>query len=402
MAETINMRISVLIFCFSIHFHIAFADQLTQLSDSAEISLLTFSPGPLLYQTFGHSAIRVFDPKKGLDQIYNYGTFDFNAPNFYWKFVKGNLKYWLSISKNRQFIQEYILNDQSVYEHVFNFTEIEKQKVYEFLQVNYLPENRFYVYDFFYDNCATRIRDVIYHHAKIDIVLTDSSWYQKQSFRAAINPYLEKFPLAHLGIDLGLGLSTDQEMSVSESMFLPDYLMYGFENAKIIRDNQYYPLIKQKIVLHQSSIQSVERNDSFQINIILWALAVLIAVFTYIEIRKGGFYKWIDLLILLSLGLVGVVLTFFWSGTFHRATALNPDLLWACPLHLVMMVSAFLKIKYRWILHYYLWISMFMLMAFIALWGFLQYDFNQLIIPILFTYSLRVFRWYFLKPDNRN
>ena len=131
------------------------------LSERASISLLTGSPGTELYSTFGHSAIRVHDPSTGMDIVFNYGTFDFNTPNFYLKFAQGKLNYKLSIETFEQFRAGFIYENRSVVEQKFNLTQTQKNLLFALLEQNYLPENRFYKYDFFFDNCATRIRDLM-------------------------------------------------------------------------------------------------------------------------------------------------------------------------------------------------------------------------------------------------
>ncbi|MFW6275429.1 MAG: DUF4105 domain-containing protein, partial [bacterium] len=131
------------------------------LSDESEITLLTASPGDELYSVFGHSAVRVVDSINQLDMVFNYGTFDFNTPNFYLKFIRGKLLYKLSAYPTRYFILEYQSEGRALFEQTFNLTTNEKQRVYDFLMENAKPENAYYHYDFFYDNCATRIRDLV-------------------------------------------------------------------------------------------------------------------------------------------------------------------------------------------------------------------------------------------------
>ena len=130
------------------------------LSDSATISMLTASPGEELYSTFGHSAIRIQDPKSGLDVVYNYGTFNPYVDYFYIKFARRKVDYYLSKAQMENFSYEYIAENRSVVEQVLNLTPEQKDKLYLALLNNYKPENRAYRYDFFFDNCATRIRDI--------------------------------------------------------------------------------------------------------------------------------------------------------------------------------------------------------------------------------------------------
>ncbi|NJL76900.1 MAG: DUF4105 domain-containing protein [Saprospiraceae bacterium] len=136
------------------------ANQAQNFSDSVRISLVTGSPGKDLYAQFGHSAIRVQDFKYNQDLVFNYGTFDFDTPNFYWKFVRGKLEYILSVGATSRMIPYYEREGRSLTEQEIQLDSAQQQRVLRILSFNYQPENRGYLYDFFFDNCATRIRDV--------------------------------------------------------------------------------------------------------------------------------------------------------------------------------------------------------------------------------------------------
>ena len=152
----------------------SFANQpIPILSENAQISLITGSPGNQLYANFGHSAVRVYDPQANIDWVYNYGTFDFNAPGFYTNFLKGKLNYYLSVYDFQHMIKTYQYYNQSLYEQVLNLNQEEKIKIFQFLNNNYLPENRYYLYDFFFDNCSSRIRDIFETELNNKLTFTD-------------------------------------------------------------------------------------------------------------------------------------------------------------------------------------------------------------------------------------
>ena len=129
--------------------------------DSVRISLLTCAPGSEIYALFGHSAIRYEDPARGEDWVFNYGMFSFKDPNFVMRFVKGETDYQLGVIPYRYFEAEYALRGSSVYQQELNLTEAEKLMLIGLLRENYLPANRVYRYNYFYDNCTTRARDKI-------------------------------------------------------------------------------------------------------------------------------------------------------------------------------------------------------------------------------------------------
>ncbi len=207
------------------------------LSQEARITLLTCSPGDELYSVFGHSAIRVQDPAYDLDWVFNYGTFDFSDPNFYTNFVKGKLNYILSVSEYHHFEYSYAMENRWIWEQELNITPYEKQYLFDSLRINRLPENRYYLYDFFFDNCATRIRDIFTEALERDILYDYQGLEQGQTFRELLMPYLAEKPWAKLGINLGLGLPADKRATPWDYMFLPDHMMTVFGDAMLSDKN---------------------------------------------------------------------------------------------------------------------------------------------------------------------
>jgi hypothetical protein len=164
------------------------------LSDSSRISLLTCAPGEELYSCFGHSGIRVTDYSQGFDVVFNYGTFDFGAPNFYLNFLKGHMIYMEGVDNFKDFHDQYIYEQRSIYEQEINLNAEERVKIFDFLVNNARPENRDYRYDFLYDNCATRIREVFEKNLSGKVKFDYSSFADKKSFRTLINDYSENQP----------------------------------------------------------------------------------------------------------------------------------------------------------------------------------------------------------------
>jgi hypothetical protein len=210
-----------------------FAQTLTK---EAKVSLITVSPGQELYSSFGHNALWVSDPAQGIDRVYNYGTFDFRTEGFYLKFLRGTLPYQLSVSPMYYTMYGAQAENRSVTEQVLNLSQNQKQKLYDFLENNYLPENRQYAYKFFYDNCATRLRDAI------KIAGGDSLQYYNQpirgtfeatSYRGWMNSYLGNKPWARFGMNLAIGLPSDHVATPQEEMYLPDNLRDHADRAKI-------------------------------------------------------------------------------------------------------------------------------------------------------------------------
>ena len=231
--------------------------QENHLSDKAIISVITCGPSQEeLYTAFGHSAIRVFDPKYNFDAVYNYGVFDFNQPNFYLNFAKGFLYYKLGVYDYQNFQAHYVMDNRYVHEQVLNLNQHQKQKLFDYLQNNALPQNQSYPYDYFYNNCATKIRDVIEAALGKENVTFDGSYIKtKYTIRDLTDIYLRDQPWGDLGIDICLGLPMDKVATPYEYMFLPDYIESGFDHAYIKNDNGKEPIVKSKNPVYEVRAQ---------------------------------------------------------------------------------------------------------------------------------------------------
>ncbi|RDV14423.1 DUF4105 domain-containing protein [Pontibacter diazotrophicus] len=306
-----------------------------QLSPQAKISLITCSSGPELYAIFGHSAVRVNDPVNGFDIVFNYGTFDFNEPNFYLKFARGKLNYKLSIAYFRDFVYSYTMDNRSVYEQEMNFTEEQKQQYWGFLTNNYLPANRFYLYDFFFDNCATRIRDGVEATFPNQIRFNISHFDEDMSFRNLIDLYLPPQPWGDLGIDFSLGARIDREATPYEYMFLPDYLAKGFANATITENGQTQPLVGEMQVLFEREPIPMSRGI-FTPTLVFWLFFAVVLALTVVDWMKRRRSRVFDMVFFFIIGLMGIIMLLLWFATDHQATAYNFNLLWAIPTHIVV------------------------------------------------------------------
>ncbi|MFZ9418151.1 MAG: DUF4105 domain-containing protein, partial [Sediminibacterium sp.] len=195
----------------------------TQAQDSTQdaklrFSLITCDAGEDIYTIWGHTAIRVIDSVNHTDIVYNYGSFDFNTPYFIAKFIKGNLKYFISADTYQNFLYEYQYFERDVHEQVLNISTTEKIKWYQDLQTNMVGDNRFYLYNFITDNCTTRIKDGIFKHTTINDSLIDVPNFREQIVSSA---YKAGQAWIGFGIDLLLGAVSDRKPSAFEQAFLP-------------------------------------------------------------------------------------------------------------------------------------------------------------------------------------
>jgi len=310
--------------------------QYPTLTNRAKVVLFSCGPGPELYAGFGHSALWVSDDSLHIDRLYNYGTFDFDTPNFYGKFIRGKLDYMLSVTRASRFIAEYDQRKIAVDGQELMLSPAEKQRIFEFLENNLLPENRFYKYDFFYDNCATRIRDVLVKvvDGKVDFNTPD----QQISFREMLFPYLTHTPWTKFGINLILGLTSDKKATPWDYMYLPDFLRDEFQQATIISNGTERKLVEEKKQYLPSGLDLSNRKMDDPVVVFSLILLVIILL-TYIECKKKKEFRFVDSFLFGISVLAGLFLLFMWVGTDHIATAKNMNVLWLLPAQLLFLVT---------------------------------------------------------------
>ena len=377
-----NIFILLLVLSFS-----GFA-QTTVLSETAEIHVVTCGPFQgELYSAFGHSAFRVYDYATGIDWIYNYGVFDFNQPNFYLNFARGNLNYKLGVHDYAPFRDHYIENNRFIHEQQLYLTSEQKQKLFDFLEWNALPENQSYQYDYFYDNCATKIRDVM-QHVFGDTVKFDDTYIQTNyTIRDLTELYLKHQPWGDLGIDICLGLPMDKKASPYEYMFLPDYIESSFDHATINNSSTSSPLVKEKIITYQSQPEKFVFSI-FHPWIVFGFILIIGAGLTYYDFKRRKLSKWFDTLLFGMVGLLGLLLLLLWIATDHNAAAKNFNLLWALPTHLATLVYFWKLNKPKWLSSYFRIVSMLQLAVLVS-WFILPQQLNVFLIPLVILLMIR-------------
>ena len=331
-------RIVFLIFIAAAIAQTVYSRQHRELSQNSHISLITCDPGDELYSIFGHSAIRVFDDSLRINEVYNYGTFDFNTPNFYLKFANGKLDYMLSAYNFKYFLPAYFREKRGVTEQLLNLTKDEKQRLYDALETNRLPQNKFYRYDFFFDNCATRIRDIVLASVKGETGYTKKDTLN-MTFRDMLHLYLNRQPWTRDGIDIILGSKIDRKVTVWESMFLPDYLKDYFLNVNIKSDGKVRPLVENEIS-HLRFDKPAGNTSKFTPKYVTWSLFILLIFILIFEMRvlKKRIIL-IDRLLLLVTGVIGFVVFYLWFLTEHSATGANYNIMWAMPTNIILAFS---------------------------------------------------------------
>ena len=363
--------------------------QINTLAKDAEISIITIGPGKQLYDSFGHNAIRVSDPSNGKDLAFNYGTFDFNTPNFYIKFGQGKLPYALSVSTYDGFLRNYIAEKRWIKQQKLDLTYGEKIAIFEFLLKNAQPSNREYQYDFFLDNCATRIRDVLAVNLGSKLSYQDKQYAPfLYSFRELIQQRLHWNSWGSLGIDIALGAVIDRTANPWEHQFLPDYVFESLKSATITRNNKTSALIKKETTINNPGPRA--RNTAFLLSpfFVFLVIALGIVYRTLRDSKQQKRSRWLDTVLFFVTGIVGVLLLVLWLATDHTATINNYNILWAFPVNLIFFTLLSKKTPQKW-LSRYLSFLIILLILLVVHWCTGVQVFAGALLPLLIALSIR-------------
>lgn len=365
----------------------AFQSKAFQLSNESRISIITCAPGNGAATVYGHSAIRVKDAAYNYDLVFNYGIYDFEAPHFLYRFASGQTDYLLAAFKFEPFINSYKQSKRSVYEQELNLTLKEKQKIVDFLIWNAKPENRVYRYNFFFDNCATRVRDVIAGNVDGGLTFQEEKQSHK-TLRQLVNDYHGKLLWLTFGIDMVVSSKSDREATYWEEMLLPDYLMNHFATA--VKKKSKMPLIKSTTTIYQAPSNTYKSLSFISPFVIFLLLTLLVLFFSFKQYQKRDMNNRLDIWVYGFNGFIGLAILWFVLFSEHPAMRPNYNLLWAVPLNLLFAFALLVK-KWRLKLKYYhLFVSAWLIL-FLACSTFIPQHFHPvyyLLVSMILSRSL--------------
>ncbi len=366
-----------------------------QKQDSIRISLLTCAPGTPIYSLFGHTAIRYENPERNIDAVFNYGLFSFNTPNFILRFALGETDYQLGIQPFDHFRYEYEYFGREVRQQTLNLTADEKRKLVALLQENSLPENRVYRYNFFYDNCATRPRDIIEESIEGTVKyapLLENG--EKISFRELIHQYTPEALWGRFGIDFCIGSEADQPITERQMMFIPFFLEDAYGNGQIIDNDSTRNIVQDTQIIVNSGTAPDEESTLEKIGakmsplLTFWLLfAVILAATLYGILKKKGLWG-IDLIVFGLAGIAGCILAFLAILSEHPAVSSNYLLLVFHPGQLIflpLIIHDVRKKKRCW----YLVLNAAVLTLFIALFPLIPQRFDFAVVPLALCLLIR-------------
>ena len=377
-----NYKVLLLFFFFLSSF--SFSNE--QDFDRYSISILTVSPGKDLVDAFGHSGIRVIDRELNYDVVFNFGIYDFQAPNFYSNFVKGRPIYSLGINNYNSFISNYKNQNRAVVEHKILISNNKKDNVIQLLIENSKQENKFYIYDYFDDNCSTKVADLFIENFKdefnnSEINLSNKS---KDSYRSLIYQMISKNSWGSLGIDICLGSFIDQDLNYRQAFFLP--LEFGKFLDTLESANPQ--IIESELVL-----ESLETTEDSHLNLtspmfILFIISILIVLITFRDFQNNKQTKVLDILLISITSMIGLLISYLWFFSDHLAASQNYNILWASPLNILLFTDLFTSKKRKWVLGYLKFIFI-MLLLMICHWILSVQTFNITLFSFIFALLIR-------------
>ncbi len=294
-------------------------------ADSADIYIITCAPGTESYSIYGHTALRIAVRGTTFDRVYNWGIFDFSTPNFAYRFAKGRLDYMLGVYSYEDFLREYIAEGRSVWSQELNLTIEEKERLFELINENLKPENVRYRYDFFFDNCATRVRDIVAAAATDTVIFPVTEKKRKQkSFRNLIDPCQKVLPWLDLGADMLLGLQADRKATPYDEMFLPVYLMNNMKNTVIVHDGIAEPLTGPAEVVVDIPAEVKAGARAWVPQAVFYLVLFLVLLITFV-LGRPKLEKAIDFILYFVYSILALLLVF--TNLFSEHDALHFNLL---------------------------------------------------------------------------
>lgn len=315
-------------------------------SSGVKVSMLTARAGADVYQLEGHTALRIQTPLRG-DYVVNWGLFDFAAPNFLYRFVKGETDYMAGAARTEYFLEMYRREGRTVVEQVLDLTSAEAARVIELTDRNLQPENRVYRYNYVLDNCATRPLAVIEKAIGDTLTLNAPSTLPADvtlTFRDAMRYYHANYPWYQFGIDLALGNGIDRPISTHEATYAPETLEKLLATA--VRTDDGSPIVNDTVILvGGEGVSPVLAPTPWMLSPMFWAcvtlaIAVLLAVF---NVRLKRIAKIFDTLLFAALGIAGCLVAYLVFISVHEATSPNFMLLWLNPLCFISAICLWVK-----------------------------------------------------------
>ena len=377
------IKVYLILFCLSIQslFCVNKIQEINTSFEEKKISIISIGEGSSLADAFGHTGIRVVS--NGSDIVFNFGVYDFSAPNFYSNFVKGRPVYKLAVQKYENFKDGYIYQNRYLVEHELNISEESKMNIIDLLINNSRPENKYYTYDYLRDNCSTRVADILIDDTNNEFKDDKLESEAVFTYRELIHKKIGENSWAAVGIDLCLGAIIDKKISVRETFFIPEKLMQYMDELMI----DYSKPITKNIIFSPDSPSRY--NEGFPKPFLLNSIiSFLIILLTYFNFKNNSWNRSIDFIIYLFSGLVGVLIIYLWFFSNHFASAQNFNFLWAFPFNLAVVFALIRKTPPLWTINFVKLNIILLILLFIH-WTTGVQKYNITLLPIFISLLVR-------------
>lgn len=372
--------IIILVFIFGSGIKVVFSQTIPDVT----VQLLTIGPGTATYSIYGHSALRIIIPEKGTDLVYNWGVFDFSTKHFVWKFAKGRLNYALDADTYDRFLQAYFLEQRWVKAQKINLEPNEINRLFELINENLKPENRTYRYDFFYDDCSTRIRDLLEKAIGEKLLYPPENLKNDMTFRDKVGEYQRPYPWLNLGIDLLMGSPGDKKASVRDRMFLPLDLQKGLSDLVVNRQGKMIPLLQNPETVLDFEEPRIS-NSFFTSPLFVFSLILILIIIFTAWCRTKTPNRVLDIVVFSVFSVLSLLMIFFNFFTDHLEMKRNLNIIWLNPFIIMCLVSILLKKEWQ------IWFRIVFFLALITFGIMLAFPnaFNNAFIPLLLLLVLR-------------
>ena len=364
----------------------SFSFSMEQDIDRYNISILTVSPGKDLVDAFGHSGIRVVDNESNYDVVFNFGIYDFQAPDFYSNFVKGRPIYSLGINNYDRFFNNYKNQKRGILEHKIQISKNKKDALIQLLFENSRQENKFYVYEYFNDNCSTKVADLFIENFNNEIYNSEINLSSKSndSYRSLIYKMIPKNSWGSLGIDICLGSIIDQDINYRQTFFLPSEFGSFLDTIESVNPE----IIESKLLLKSQDIfEESGFNLTSPLFVILF-ISILIILVSFRDFKNNKQTKVLDILLISITTMIGILISYLWFYSDHSAASQNYNILWASPLNIILFIDLFARKKRKWILGYLKFIFL-MLLLMMSHWILSVQTFNITLFSFIFALLIR-------------
>lgn len=378
----------------------SFANLFSQVTENVSVYLITCGPGTATYSIYGHSALRIVIPERNSDLVYNWGVFDFATPNFVWKFAKGRLDYKLGVISFDRFQEEYFLEQRWIQSQKINLEPDETNILFGLIAENLKPENLNYRYDFFYDDCSTRIRDLLEKSLGSKLTYPPDDKKDVPTFRDLVGKYQRPFPWLKFGVDLLMGTPGEKKASYRDKMFLPLDMQKGLSDALINRDSRLISLLQNPETVLDFETPVVKQRF-FISPVFIFSLAFILLVIFFALNRNKTVVKVTDIVIFSIFSLLSLLMIFFGFFTDHQQMKWNLNIIWLSPFVILCLAGVILNKE---------WLTWFRIVFALCILSFIIQlivppAFNQAFIPLILILILRSsaragFSWNPLSVDN--